>query len=79
MPALQSFYAQPRFYSAGAGVAEHVRTKDEASGLITRFADLSQLGVHPAIVRSIVQGMKYEDMTPVQSKTIRPALAGKDL
>lgn len=72
----------PRFYSSEAAAE---RTDDDAShsatssGLVTRFADLASLDVHPKLVDAIVDGMQYEDMTEVQSKTINQALRGVDL
>ncbi|KAH8680897.1 P-loop containing nucleoside triphosphate hydrolase protein [Xylariales sp. PMI_506] len=50
-----------------------------SSETIKRFSELGTLGVHPTIVRSITEGMRYEDMTDVQSLTINPALRGLDL
>ena len=51
----------------------------EADGVVTRFENLSSLGVHENVVRSITEGMGYETMSQVQSMTIQPALAGKDM
>ncbi|KAK8118885.1 uncharacterized protein PG998_003511 [Apiospora kogelbergensis] len=70
-----------RLYSQSAAAA---RTNDDAgpaskSELITQFADLSKLGVHPRLIQAITEGMKYETMTDVQSKTINAALNGVDL
>lgn len=45
----------------------------------TQFNDLRQLGVHDNLLRSIVEDMGYKDMTPVQAKTINPALKGTDM
>ncbi|KAJ9138843.1 hypothetical protein NKR23_g8230 [Pleurostoma richardsiae] len=45
----------------------------------TKFADLRSLGVHESVVRAITEGMGYENMTDVQSMTLGPALAGKDI
>lgn len=50
-----------------------------SNGLITKFGDLGTLGVHKAVVDSIVSGMGYENMTEVQSMTINSALSGKDM
>lgn len=66
-----------RFYSGESAAAEP--SNRGAPGLITRFGDLTQLGVHDRLVRSITEGMNYETMTDVQSMTINPALAGKDV
>ncbi|KAF4437412.1 putative dead-box protein precursor CYT-19 [Fusarium austroafricanum] len=42
-----------------------------------RFADLE--GVHPNLLRAITDDMTYDTMTPVQAKTIKPALKGTDI
>lgn len=67
-----------RNYSSAAAAAE-TQDGSNQSGLITRFADLSSLGVHPNILKSIVEDMGYESMTDVQSMSINPALQGKDM
>ena len=66
-----------RFYSSESAAPQ--TDAGAPSGLITRFADLDQLGVHSHIVRSLTQGLGYETMTDVQSMTINAALAGKDV
>ncbi|KAK2613628.1 hypothetical protein N8I77_000528 [Diaporthe amygdali] len=67
-----------RNYSSAAAAAEAPNASNE-SGLITRFADLSSLGVHPNILKAIVDDMRYESMTDVQAMSINPALQGKDI
>ncbi|KAG6366500.1 hypothetical protein INS49_000677 [Diaporthe citri] len=67
-----------RNYSSAAAAAE-AQDGSNQSGLITRFAGLSSLGVHPNILKSIVEDMGYESMTDVQSMSINPALQGKDI
>jgi ATP-dependent RNA helicase MSS116 len=42
-----------------------------------RFADLQ--GIHPNLLKPIIEDMKYDTMTPVQAKTIQPALKGTDM
>ncbi|RGP73501.1 putative dead-box precursor cyt-19 [Fusarium sporotrichioides] len=42
-----------------------------------RFAELE--GVDQSLIRTIIQDMGYETMTPVQAKTIKPALKGTDI
>lgn len=69
--------ALARYYSSESAAQQTSAGSD--SGLTTRFADLPQLGVHEGLVRAIVQGMGYENMSEVQSKTINAALAGKDV
>ncbi|KAI0022700.1 DEAD-domain-containing protein [Xylariomycetidae sp. FL0641] len=72
-----------RLYSAET--AQEVReNRDEEfasppSAPVSRFPDLSQLGVHPSIVDALAKGMGYDAMTEVQSLTINPALKGVDL
>ncbi|KAK8080513.1 DEAD/DEAH box helicase [Apiospora hydei] len=70
-----------RLYSQSAAAAQTYDDAGPASTprLITKFADLDKLGVHPRLVEAITHGMKYEDMTDVQSKTINAALNGVDL
>ena len=65
-----------RFYSAEAAVSDDLPSSTE---LITRFADLTKIGVHDKLVASLTQGMKYETMTDVQSQTIAYGLQGKDM
>ena len=67
-----------RSYSSAA-VAAEAHEGSNQSGLVTRFADLASLGVHPNILKSIVDDMRYESMTDVQSMSINPALQGKDM
>ncbi|KAK1640987.1 DEAD/DEAH box helicase [Colletotrichum phormii] len=71
-----------RLYSseaADAAAAPVAEDEGKASGLTTKFADLTKLDVHTTLVDTITQRMRYEDMTDVQSKTIEPALKGMDL
>lgn len=75
-PVLRPVSSLLRFYSSESAAAESSSPHQEP---ITRFADLAQLGVHERVVRSITKGMKYENMTDVQSMTVTPALAGKDM
>lgn len=65
--------------SRGYSSASAEATNDKTSGLITRFADLSNVGVHPNLLRSITDDMRYENMTDVQAMSINPALSGKDM
>lgn len=64
------------YSSTSAAESQDGKNQDER---ITRFADLEGLGVHPHLIRAIVDDMKYEDMTDVQSMSINPALKGKDM
>ncbi|KAF6820142.1 dead box RNA helicase [Colletotrichum sojae] len=71
-----------RLYSSEAAAAASEGTATSSNGeskTVTRFEDLSSLGVHQNLVNSITKGLKYETMTEVQSKTINPALKGMDL
>ncbi|KAK0643609.1 P-loop containing nucleoside triphosphate hydrolase protein [Cercophora newfieldiana] len=65
-----------RFYSSEAAP---IQENGAGPAPVTKFADLASLGVNEALVRSITQGMRYEDMTDVQSATINAGLDGKDL
>lgn len=69
--------ALPRFYSSEA--AAERESGEVQPKLITRFQDLAALGVHERLITSITRNMRYETMTDVQSLTINPALAGKDM
>lgn len=62
-----------------ASAAEAPSSNDKTAGLITKFRDLTSLGVHQNIIRSLVDDMKYETMTDVQAQSINPALSGKDM
>lgn len=68
-----------RAYSSAAATAESDSNGENSNGLITRFADLTTLGVHDSLIGAITQGFGYEKMTDVQSMSINPALQGKDL
>ncbi|KAL2175673.1 P-loop containing nucleoside triphosphate hydrolase protein [Thermothelomyces heterothallicus CBS 202.75] len=67
-----------RFYSAESA-APQTSSDNGSSNLVTRFEDLRRLGVHEHLVNSLTKGLGYETMTDVQSMTISPALAGKDV
>lgn len=67
-----------RTYSSATAAAE-ADNGGNSNGLITRFADLSSLGVDDALISAITKGMGYEKMTDVQAMSINPALQGKDL
>ncbi|KAI1342339.1 ATP-dependent RNA helicase mss116 [Xylariaceae sp. FL0016] len=49
------------------------------SAPVTRFAELTDLGVDHNLVQALTKGMGYETMTEVQSMTINPAMKGVDL
>ncbi|CAK7568542.1 MAG: hypothetical protein SEPTF4163_006535 [Sporothrix epigloea] len=87
VPTLSQAIRFTRYYSDNAAAAATAETPNqtqsepetESSGLITRFADLKKVGVHQNVIDALTQRMRYENMTPVQSMTITPALAGKDI
>lgn len=54
-------------------------TDPETDGLVVKFQDLENHGVHPNLLRAITSDLGYESMTPVQAKTINPALRGTDM
>ena len=71
-----------RTYSSEAVAQESQDTEGAsvaAPGEVVQFADLAQQGVHENLLRAITQDMGYEVMTPVQAKTINPALKGTDM
>ncbi|KAI8963810.1 DEAD-domain-containing protein [Daldinia sp. FL1419] len=70
-----------RLYSQESAAAYATQTDDSPASIynVTRFEDLSKLGVHERIVRAITVDMGYDTMTEVQSLTINPALKGVDL
>lgn len=72
-----------RLYSSESAAAEENEPSSAAppadADLVTRFEDLSRLGVHEKLIEALTQGMKYETMTDVQSLTINAALRGTDL
>ncbi|KAH8879697.1 DEAD-domain-containing protein [Thozetella sp. PMI_491] len=74
--------SQPHRFSP-ADAAASVPIPDEsvagAPKEVTRFTELRDLGFDDRLVESITSGMKYEQMTQVQSMTINEAMAGKDL
>ncbi|KAL6883935.1 P-loop containing nucleoside triphosphate hydrolase protein [Trichoderma longibrachiatum] len=76
---LKSFAQFNRLYSADAAVAEEKTPENAAVGEITAFRDLESMGVHRNLLDAITQDMRYESMTPVQAKTINPALKGTDI
>ncbi|PTB70624.1 DEAD-domain-containing protein [Trichoderma citrinoviride] len=77
---LKSFAQFNRLYSADAAVAEENTPENAAPvGEITSFRDLEAIGVHRNLLDAITQDMRYDTMTPVQAKTITPALKGTDI
>lgn len=84
VPALSHVARFGRSYStetatAAAQQAPEAERGAQAPGLVTRFSELEPVGVHKNLVESLTKGMRYENMTSVQSMTIVPALAGKDM
>lgn len=75
---LRSLPSIIKSYSTEAEAAAE-QTRTESNGQATDFEDLRSLGVHDNILRSITRDMGYKTMTPVQAKTINPALKGTDI
>lgn len=75
---LRSLPSIIKSYSTEAEAAAE-QTRAEGNGQVTDFEDLRNLGVHENILRSITRDMGYKTMTPVQAKTINPALKGTDM
>ena len=74
----------PRLHSSYAAATETVEVEaaDETappSEEITKFADLTKLGVHQKLIDTITKQMQFKSMTDVQTKTINAALQGKDM
>ena len=76
--AWKSITAVGRTYSTEADAPAHVQ-ENAVDGPVELFADLGKLGVHQNLLQAITEDMRYERMTPVQAKTINPALKGTDM
>ncbi|CCT63827.1 probable dead-box protein precursor CYT-19 [Fusarium fujikuroi IMI 58289] len=70
-----------RAYSTEAAAEQNENESESAPSAEVepevRFADLQ--GIHPNLLKPIIDDMKYDTMTPVQAKTIQPALKGTDI
>jgi ATP-dependent RNA helicase MSS116 len=78
---IRSLFTSPSIprYAAVAAVDQD-EPLEEASGPITKFAELDGAGlVNPILVRTLTNKMKIETMTEVQSLTLHEALQGKDV
>lgn len=84
----KSFANVSRFYSSEASAVEAEASTEAGNEVFTTaedsvpddsFAGLERFGVHRNLLKSITGNMGYENMTPVQSKTIQPALKGTDM
>ncbi|KAG8161228.1 hypothetical protein KVR01_009492 [Diaporthe batatas] len=64
--------ATPRVRSASP------RRPADTTGL-TRFDALAQYNIHPTLLQTIAQDMKFEYMTPVQAETLPLLLSGRDV
>lgn len=76
---LKTLASYSRLYSSEAVTQDAQQGDDSASGESMEFADLSKLGVDKNLIDAITIGMGYKTMTPVQAKTIAPALKGTDM
>jgi ATP-dependent RNA helicase MSS116, mitochondrial len=79
---LYQFRHLSRAYSTES--AQAVRDAEGVEGVaaeegITLFKDLKNINVNPNLLEAITKDMRYERMTPVQAKTINPALKGTDM
>lgn len=77
IPSISALARFNRSYSTEAAAEAPVAAEDD--GLITKFSELGKVGVHENVIKGLTQGMGYEQMTPVQSKAMSPALTGKDI
>lgn len=68
-----------RLYSSEAAAVETEPIEKLAPEEVVNFAALSEAGVHQNLLDAIIKDMGYDSMTPVQSKTINPALKGTDM
>ncbi|EXA48423.1 hypothetical protein FOQG_10193 [Fusarium oxysporum f. sp. raphani 54005] len=66
-----------RAYSTEAVAEQNESAPSVEAEPQVRFADLQ--GIHPNLLKPIINDMKYDTMTPVQAKTIQPALKGTDI
>lgn len=77
----QSQFHYVRLYSqaAAAAAGNPPVSEGSAGGAITKFEELRSVGIHPVLIKAVVQGMGYEIMSDVQAKTIPIAVTGKDV
>lgn len=79
---LKSFLPASRSYSTEAPAEQSDVPAPSAAAApepVSLFRDLAERGVHQNLLSAIINGMGYESMTPVQAKTIVPALKGTDM
>ncbi|GAW20164.1 hypothetical protein ANO14919_096610 [Xylariales sp. No.14919] len=75
-------YAFSHLYSTQSASAQANREGEfapVASAPVTRFSELSQLGVNSRLIQALTRGMGYDAMTEVQAMAINPALKGSDM
>ncbi|KAJ6789305.1 hypothetical protein PWT90_01045 [Aphanocladium album] len=65
--------------AAAESPAEHQVAPKQADEWTTEFATLADKGVSQSLLRAITSDMGYQTMSPVQAKTINPALKGTDI
>ncbi|KAI0457631.1 DEAD-domain-containing protein [Xylaria acuta] len=71
-----------RLYSIESAAAQANREGEfaaVASAPVSRFGELSKLGVNERLVEALTKGMGYDAMTEVQAMAINPALKGSDM
>uniref|UniRef100_A0A0G4FNU8 RNA helicase n=1 Tax=Chromera velia CCMP2878 TaxID=1169474 RepID=A0A0G4FNU8_9ALVE len=61
-----------------AGSHGHTKGKANGSPVSEGGGDFGSLGLHPALLRATT-AMRYADPTPIQQKSIPPAMEGKDV
>ncbi|KAJ4270008.1 hypothetical protein NW762_001681 [Fusarium torreyae] len=66
-----------RAYSSEAVAQQPEETSSESAEPLVRFAELE--GINANLLNAILKDMSYDTMTPVQAKTIKPALKGTDI
>jgi len=66
-----------RAYSTEAVAEQNEPAPSAEAEPEVRFSELK--GIHPNLLKTIIDDMKYDTITPVQAKTIKPALKGTDI
>ncbi|KAK6503822.1 hypothetical protein TWF481_008828 [Arthrobotrys musiformis] len=78
-PSYRTFATTRRLFQEAAVQQDAGSQRAAAPGNPTTFAGLADIGIDQSIVNTITQGMKYENMTEVQAKTIPVSLSETDV
>lgn len=71
-------YSSEAAADATAKTAEELESESASSSETLAFRDIAS-PINPNLLKAITRDMGYETMTPVQAKTINPALKGTDM